>query len=157
MRFLIWAEPDGTIDTSSGHDLGGVTAFIYVHGNLLGRGPFKRLGDLQGLLMRVYVTQPLFEKIAYVGLIADDYVLKQVDAAYLEAVEGSPFGRWPEQNRLDKPMPPWVCLAPRGARSMMGMFGGLWNPWDLSFRNEVPEPIQHPEPFKVPPGMTLLP
>jgi hypothetical protein len=98
--------------------------------------------------MRVYVTQPLFENIAYVGLVANDYVLRYVDAAYLEAVGGIRSGHGRGRSARTSLCLPGVCLASRGARSMMGMFGGLWNPWDLSFRNDVPRLIPYPEGFR---------
>jgi hypothetical protein len=113
--------------------------------------------DLQNAQLSVFVSQPLADKLAYVVLLANDYVLIQVDASYLEAAHHRPLCTWPEPISPPEADLPWVYIGPRGQRSMMAMFGGLWNPWDLSFRHATPELLPAQEGLKLEPGEVLFP
>jgi hypothetical protein len=158
MRNLVWASsPELLIERSLGQDLGTESAHLYAHIDLEGRGPVARLLDLQHAQLRVFVSQPLADKLAHVGLLANDYVLIQVDASYLEAAPHRPFCTWPEPLSPAEVDLPWVYLGPRGQRSMMARFGGLWNPWDLSFRHATPELLPAREGLKLKPGEYLIP
>ena len=157
VQMLVWArDPDEKIDLSAGHSWGQSSAHMFVTFEVRGRGPYKKLGDLQHCSLSVWVSEPLCAHIAGVFLIANDYGIINVDAGYLECHKMNPFCEWPEELRPSIEELPWVLLTGKGSRSILGMFGGIWNPWDLSFTHYTPEQIKMPEGSKLSSGMNVL-
>jgi hypothetical protein len=155
---LLWTRnPDERIDGGEGSGLPSPTSEMYVIVRPLGRGPYKTLGNLQRSIMNVWMSKPLFNLVAGVYLVANEHVLVGVDAEYLECPEMGPGLTWPVELQPSITALPWVQVVARGSSSMFGMFGGVWNPWDLTFAHHTPERIRRPEGLRLPRGLRLFP
>jgi hypothetical protein len=157
LQHLAWTRnPDGRIDGGEGSGFPSPTSELHVTIRLLGRGPYKILGHLQHSIMGMWMSKPLFNLVAGIFLVGNDYAVVDVDAEYLECHEMGPGLEWPEELQSIRTLP-WVRVVARGSSSMLGTFGGVWNPWDLTFANHTPERIKRPEGLRLPRGLKLLP
>jgi hypothetical protein len=151
---VIWSRnPDDIIDMASGQGCGNRELLARIR--LQGRGPFTKLGNLQYQNLRIFVSENLIGKLAGIYLVANEYVLVSVNASDLEHCVSKPWHEWPERAEIHANQLPWLELGPRGINSMMGRFGGLWNPWDLGFAHNTPERVLRPQGFRVPEGVTI--
>jgi hypothetical protein len=87
---------------------------------LYNRGPFHSLAEFDRTTVSVFVTKPLFDKIAYVGLIVNDYLLvgaprdQIITPRDLEETGRGPFATWPVSLSEQEQRVEWVELYIKG-------------------------------------------
>src|SRR5262249_14324952 len=76
-------------------NLEGATEWVSVGGLIQKRGPFRTLGDFEGQFLCVYVTKPLCDQIAWIGLGINDYVVAAQKAENFVYQDIAPVDSWP--------------------------------------------------------------
>lgn len=107
-KSLTWLRnPDDEIQTTI---IGAnqLTNEIEILGNIQTKSPLKTLGDFEHWLLSVYVTKPFAEKLNYISLIANDYILVYLDD--ISYRESSPLEPWPEALTEEEQKIPWVSI-----------------------------------------------
>lgn len=109
-------------------------------GHIHKRGPYPTLAALEGRKVWVFVTRPLFDALAGIGLRAGGYLLTGSHIDDLEAEAREPLVSWPEPLTEEERAVPWVML--RGRREV-DQHPMLWpQAWSLDFANFTPEKLE---------------
>jgi hypothetical protein len=106
------------------------------------RGPFKTLGDLDRKDLSIYVTKPLYDAIAGIYFVANDYVMAGAEAQMFSPLDSAPLALWPEALTPEEQEIPWLCVM------LKSMEPPAWLPqelarqgWGLDFSNFTPQKV----------------
>lgn len=118
----------------------GIEAGAHLHK----RGPFKTLGDLDKKKLSIYVTKPLYDVIAGIYFIANDYVIAGAEAEMFFPLDLDSLEPWPEAPTPEEQEIPWLCVMlkipepPEWTPPALARQG-----WGLDFSNFTPSKVMH--------------
>lgn len=86
------------------------TSQLIASGHINQKGPYQTIGAFDRATLNIYVTEPLVDKVIYVGFAVDDYVLMGIPMNRLDRLEGSPSVDWPEALSGEEKAVKWAAL-----------------------------------------------
>ena len=81
-------------------------ASAYLHKS----GPFKTLGNIDRKNLSIYVTKPLYDAIASIYVVANDYFVAGADVSMFFPLDSRPLESWPETLTEAEQNTPWMCV-----------------------------------------------
>jgi len=109
-------------------------------------GPFKTIGDLDRKDLSIYVTKTLYDAIAGIYFIANDYVMAGAEAQMFFPLDSVPLEPWPEELTPEEQAIPWLCVMLKILEPPEWMPGELARQgWGIDFSNFTPPKVQYPK------------
>jgi hypothetical protein len=140
-KSLVWSRnPDEMIQSTAFSAGQTAVSSFEAGGHIHKRGPYPTMGSLDSRTMWVFVTRPLFEVMAAIGLEAQGYLLSSAQADELEVEQREPLTTWPEPLSNDEMQVPWVML--RAKRNQNDPPWRWPQSWSLDFSKFTPEKIR---------------
>jgi hypothetical protein len=137
-KSLVWSRNPDEVIQSTVFSVSQLSADGFsAGGHMHKRGPYPTVASLEARTVWVFVTRPLFDLMAGIGLSAAGYLLTGAHTDDLEAEAHQPLASWPETLTEAELAVPWVML--RGKREP-GLPPWLWpQVWSLDFSKFTPE------------------
>jgi hypothetical protein len=106
------------------------------------RGPFATLGSLDQRWLSVYITKPMLEQIAGIGLIFNDYVVAGHSADDFVILDGGPLAEWRGPLSETEKVVPWVTVMIKNLEPLFDLPGADRKGWSLKFDEYTPEKVR---------------
>jgi hypothetical protein len=94
---------------------------IHVECHVYRQGPFSTLGALEGLSLSVHVTSTITDRIASIGVTANEYLLAFVEKAELMTLNEDPSVEWPDELKEEESSVGWMPMMIRGKGWLPGV------------------------------------
>jgi hypothetical protein len=141
VKSLVWSRnPDEDIQNTIFSNSSMIINQLDAGGHLHKRGPYKTLGDLDQRHMSIYVTEPLFDLIEDIFVIANDYIIASANSEYFIPLNTDPLVDWPEPLSRTEAQVPWITVMLKIRNPPEWMIPELARTgWDLMFSKYTPE------------------
>jgi len=93
------------------------------------RGPFATLGSLDQRMLSVYVTKPMLEQIAGIGLVFNDYLIAGHSADDFVILESAPVAEWRGPLSEAEVAVPWVTVMLKNPEPLFDLPGADRKGW----------------------------
>ena len=141
-RSLAWSRnPDDDIQDTVFSTTASATDRVEFGAHLHKKGPFVTLGSLDQRWLSVYVTKPMLEQIARIGLIFNDYLVAGHAVDDFVILEGGPLVQWRDALSEAENAVPWVNVMIRNPHPVVNLPGAERKGWSLRFDDYTPEKI----------------
>ncbi len=143
-RSLAWSRnPDDDIQDTTFSTMASATDRVEFGAHLHKRGPLvATLGNLDQRWLSVYVTKPMLEQIAGIGLIFNDYLVAGHPVDDFVILDGGPLVQWRAALSEAENAVPWATVMIKNTQPVVNLQGAERKGWSLRFDDYTPEKVR---------------
>lgn len=140
---VAWSRnPDEDIQATTFSTMSLMTDRLDFGAHLHKRGPFATLGSLDQRMLSVYVTKPMLEQIAGIGLVFNDYLIAGHSADDFVILESAPVAEWRGPLSEAEVAVPWVTVMLKNPEPLFDLPGADRKGWSLKFDEYTPGKVR---------------